>query len=90
MVFVSCVLTVVSAVLGYWLSSEAVWNVAPAGSMAVVAGASVTLEDLRATGAARLARYKLPKDLVIAEAISRSPSGKPDYAWAREQVADRP
>src|SRR5262245_35250417 len=38
MVIVACLLGVVSAVLGYWLSSEAVWNVAPAGAMAVVAG----------------------------------------------------
>jgi manganese/zinc/iron transport system permease protein len=46
MVFVSCVLAVLSAVLGYWLSSEAVWNVAPAGAMAVVAGAMYGLAVL--------------------------------------------
>lgn len=43
MVVVACVLAVVSAVLGYWLSSAAVWNVAPAGAMAVVAGGMYAL-----------------------------------------------
>ncbi len=30
-----------------------------------------------------LARYKLPKDYVVVDAIERSASGKPDYGWAR-------
>ncbi|WP_421119996.1 AMP-binding protein [Aquihabitans daechungensis] len=57
--------------------------------IAVVAptpGHEVALEDLRAVGAEHLARYKLPKAIVIVDRISRSPSGKPDYAWAREQA----
>jgi fatty-acyl-CoA synthase len=48
---------------------------------------TVTLEELRQTAAAHLARYKLPKALVLRDAISRSPSGKPDYAWARQQTS---
>lgn len=36
-----------------------------------------------ATAAEHLARYKLPKDYVVVDAIRRSASGKPDYAWAR-------
>ncbi|MBK3581265.1 acyl-CoA synthetase [Streptomyces sp. MBT65] len=31
-----------------------------------------------------LAGYKIPRQLVIAESIQRSPSGKADYRWARE------
>jgi fatty-acyl-CoA synthase len=50
----------------------------------------VTLEELRATASEHLARYKLPKALVLCTAISRSPSGKPDYAWARSLVAATP
>ena len=34
----ACVFAILSAVLGYWLSQRAVWNVEPAGAMAVVAG----------------------------------------------------
>jgi 3-oxocholest-4-en-26-oate---CoA ligase len=33
-----------------------------------------------------LARYKLPKSVVFRAAIERSPSGKADYRWAREQA----
>lgn len=59
--------------------------------VAVVAcrpGATVTLEELRETAGRHLARYKLPKALVLRPSISRSPSGKPDYAWAREQAIE--
>jgi acyl-CoA synthetase (AMP-forming)/AMP-acid ligase II len=33
-----------------------------------------------------LARYKLPKAIVFRNTIERSPSGKADYRWAREQA----
>jgi len=39
---------------------------------------------LRETAGAHLARYKLPKAVVLVEQVQRSASGKPDYAWARE------
>jgi acyl-CoA synthetase (AMP-forming)/AMP-acid ligase II len=47
------------------------------------------LETLRAHCARHLADYKVPKALVTAAEIVRSPSGKPDYAWAREYAATR-
>jgi acyl-CoA synthetase (AMP-forming)/AMP-acid ligase II len=50
-------------------------------------GASVTLDELRDTASAHLARYKLPRHLVVRDHVERSPSGKPDYAWAAAQVA---
>jgi fatty-acyl-CoA synthase len=59
------------------------WGQAVVAVVAPRPGATVTLEELRAVAAAHLARYKLPKALVLCEAVSRSPSGKPDYAWAR-------
>ena len=42
--------------------------------------------------AKHIARYKLPKAYVYRDAIVRSPSGKADYRWAKEQaaVADKP
>ncbi|MGI8939358.1 MAG: AMP-binding protein [Iamia sp.] len=55
--------------------------------VAVVAarpGATVDLDGLRAAAEGHLAAYKLPRDLVLVDAISRSPSGKPDYGWARD------
>lgn len=42
-----------------------------------------SLDELRAHCAAHLAGYKIPRSVVVAPAIQRSPSGKPDYAWAR-------
>jgi acyl-CoA synthetase (AMP-forming)/AMP-acid ligase II len=43
-----------------------------------------SLEDLVQHCESRIARYKLPRALVAVEEIKRSPSGKPDYAWARK------
>ncbi len=45
-------------------------------------------EELRAAAAAHVARYKLPKAIVRVDHIERSPSGKPDYAWARQVAID--
>jgi fatty-acyl-CoA synthase len=45
-----------------------------------------SLEELRAHCAPHLADYKLPKGLVVAREIVRSPSGKPDYVWAKEHA----
>jgi fatty-acyl-CoA synthase len=42
---------------------------------------------LRRVAAKRLARYKLPKAFVFVDEVVRSPSGKPDYRWAREVAA---
>jgi acyl-CoA synthetase (AMP-forming)/AMP-acid ligase II len=35
---------------------------------------------------ARLAGYKVPRELVIVDKVLRSPAGKPDYTWAKEQA----
>lgn len=43
-----------------------------------------TLTDVQLHCRTQLAGYKIPRQLVIAEAIQRSPSGKADYRWARE------
>jgi 3-oxocholest-4-en-26-oate---CoA ligase len=53
---------------------------------ASAAAASIEAE-LLAHAARELARYKLPRTFVFCDSIERSPSGKPDYAWARQQVA---
>jgi 3-oxocholest-4-en-26-oate---CoA ligase len=50
--------------------------------------AEPTLPELQAHARARLAAYKIPRDMVIVPAIERSPSGKPDYRWARAAVAE--
>lgn len=49
-------------------------------------GVPASETELLAEAAKRLARYKLPKAFVFRDEILRSPSGKADYRWAREQV----
>ena len=52
-------------------------------------GATVpTVEAIRAHCDPHLAGYKLPKAVVAAPEIVRSPSGKPDYAWAKRFALD--
>jgi acyl-CoA synthetase (AMP-forming)/AMP-acid ligase II len=46
-----------------------------------------SLRDIQSHCRERLAGYKIPRQLVIAQAIQRSPSGKADYRWAREVAA---
>jgi len=45
------------------------------------------VDELRAHCAPHLADYKIPKAVVLAPEIVRSPSGKPDYAWAKTHAA---
>ena len=51
------------------------------------AGSTVSDEDLLVEAAKHVARYKLPKAIVYVDKILRSPSGKADYRWAKEQAA---
>lgn len=50
-------------------------------------GAAVSEAELIESCGAHLARYKLPKKIVFRDEILRSPSGKADYRWAKEQAA---
>lgn len=47
---------------------------------------SVSEAAIRETCAQRLARYKLPKQIIFVDRVLRGPNGKADYRWA-EQVA---
>jgi len=46
-------------------------------------GAVVTLEELDLHCRTHVAGYKVPRELHLADEIVRSPSGKPDYPWAK-------
>jgi len=41
-------------------------------------------DDLLAKASEHITRYKLPKAFVYVDAITRAPSGKADYRWAKE------
>jgi acyl-CoA synthetase (AMP-forming)/AMP-acid ligase II len=47
------------------------------------AGRTPTLEAIQAHCRTKLAGYKVPRQLHLVAAIERSPSGKPDYRWAK-------
>jgi acyl-CoA synthetase (AMP-forming)/AMP-acid ligase II len=49
-------------------------------------GVETSPESLLEECGRHIARYKLPKDFIFAEAIQRSPSGKADYRWAKSLV----
>ncbi|WP_234901106.1 hypothetical protein, partial [Mycobacterium tuberculosis] len=37
-----------------------------------------------------IAGYKVPRSLWFVDEVKRSPAGKPDYRWAKEQTEARP
>jgi 3-oxocholest-4-en-26-oate---CoA ligase len=43
-----------------------------------------TLEEVQDYCRGRLAGHKVPRQLFVVDKVPRSPSGKPDYAWATE------
>jgi acyl-CoA synthetase (AMP-forming)/AMP-acid ligase II len=51
-------------------------------------GARLTPEAVTAFAGQHLARYKLPKTTVIVDEMVRSPSGKPDYRWAKTRAME--
>ncbi|HEX2040267.1 MAG TPA: acyl-CoA synthetase [Acidimicrobiales bacterium] len=48
------------------------------------------VDELAALCRESLAAYKAPRQVVPVESIVRSPSGKPDYRWAREVAGNSP
>jgi len=47
-----------------------------------------TLEDIQAHCRTRIAGYKVPRELRVVEKVVRSPSGKPDYRWAKQVASE--
>lgn len=64
------------------------WGHEVVAVVALAQGAHADAGELIAHAAQSLARYKLPKAIVFRAAIERSPSGKADYRWAREQAVN--
>ena len=49
-------------------------------------GERPSLDELAEHCRAHIAGYKVPRALVLVDEVVRSPSGKPDYRWARDQA----
>jgi len=69
------------AVIG---APDARWGERVVAVVAPRPGRSITLEQLHAFAEGRLARYKLPKELRLVEALPRNPTGKVQKARLRE------
>jgi acyl-CoA synthetase (AMP-forming)/AMP-acid ligase II len=52
-------------------------------------GARPSLSDLDSFVRAEIAGYKVPRSLWLVDEVKRSPAGKPDYRWAKEQTEAR-
>jgi 3-oxocholest-4-en-26-oate---CoA ligase len=53
-------------------------------------GSRPTLSELDSFVRSEIAGYKVPRSLWLVGEIRRSPAGKPDYRWAKEQTEARP
>ncbi|HME49511.1 acyl-CoA synthetase [Mycobacterium sp.] len=62
------------------------WGQEVVAVVALADGARADARELIEHAAVSIARYKLPKAVVFRPVIERSPSGKADYRWAREQA----
>jgi acyl-CoA synthetase (AMP-forming)/AMP-acid ligase II len=47
-------------------------------------GTTPSLESVQEHCRARIAGYKIPRELHVVAEVQRSPSGKPDYPWAQK------
>jgi acyl-CoA synthetase (AMP-forming)/AMP-acid ligase II len=52
-------------------------------------GTALDCEALGAHARAHLAAYKVPREILPVRQVVRSPSGKPDYRWARDTAIER-
>jgi acyl-CoA synthetase (AMP-forming)/AMP-acid ligase II len=59
------------------------WGQRVVAVVAATPGAIPDLESLRAHARDALAGYKLPRELIIVDAVERTPAGKADYKWAK-------
>lgn len=62
------------------------WGQEVVAVVALADGAAATADELIRHAESSIARYKLPKAVVFRPNIERSPAGKADYRWAREQA----
>lgn len=53
-------------------------------------GTRPALSELDSFVRSEIAGYKVPRSLWLVDEVKRSPAGKPDYRWAKEQTEARP
>ncbi|GIW42969.1 MAG: acyl-CoA synthetase [Candidatus Binatia bacterium] len=65
------------------------WGQQVTAVVALRPGMRATAQELRDFAARELARYKLPRAVVFVDHVVRSPTGKPDYRWARQVALEK-
>ncbi|WP_054814259.1 acyl-CoA synthetase [Nocardia arizonensis] len=65
------------------------WGYAVAAVVSVAETTAVDFDSLVTHVRAHLAGYKLPRRIWVAESVTRTPSGKPDYRWAKTHAESR-
>ncbi|MFP6626593.1 MAG: acyl-CoA synthetase [Deltaproteobacteria bacterium] len=70
--------------------SDERWGQKVAAVVAPRSGCEPTLDSLADHCRTRLAGYKVPRQLHLVAEVLRSPSGKPDYRWARDTAEASP
>ena len=64
------------------------WGAKVAAVVAPVPGRELDVEALEAHCREKLAAYKLPRQWTLVDEVHRSPSGKADYAWAKQAASE--
>lgn len=64
------------------------WGQEVVAIVALRPDSAASSEELVEAASAHIARYKLPKQIVVVDQVLRSPAGKADYRWAKQTVLD--
>ncbi len=62
------------------------WGETVAAVIAPRTGREVTLETIGEHCRSALAGYKVPRRIVVVDTVERTPAGKPNYRWAKDQA----
>ena len=62
------------------------WMQRVAAVVETVGGRQLTLEQVQEHCRKHVAGYKVPRQITIVDRVSRFPTGKPDYTWAKDQA----
>ncbi|MCX4093687.1 acyl-CoA synthetase [Nocardia sp. alder85J] len=65
------------------------WGEQVAAVVALAGAESLDYADLARHVRGHLAGYKLPRRVWVVDVVGRTPSGKPDYRWAKDHAAGR-
>jgi len=60
------------------------WGQRVAAVVAARPGTAPTLDSVQTHCRTKIAGYKVPREMHVVDTIVRSPSGKPDYRWAKD------